>query len=142
MAREALKEACLLRVDAEMAQLHLRLSPRKCRGAVEGGRVLVLVDQIQHLAAGRCDDSPECDAHRSARGHAHASTQCEDGIEDGASRVRQRPAVHYGDRRSNFATAAEEARTVGFDLRLAHRLAFDNGKMGCPDLWLAGRAAS
>ena len=142
VAGETLKEAGLLGVDAEIAQLHLRLGPRQRGRAVEGGRVLVLVDQVQHLAAGRRDDRPERDAHRAARRHPHATTQREDGIEDGADGVRKRPAVHHRDRRPDVAAAAEEAGAVGFDLRLAHRLAFDDGEVRRPDLGLAGRATT
>src|SRR3972149_11354685 len=123
MAREALEEARLLRVDAEMAQLHLRLGPRQCGRAVEGGRVLMLVDQVQGLATGRRDDRPERDARRPARRYPHATAQREDGIEDRADAVRKRPAVDDGDRRPNLVSAAEETGPVGLDLRLAHPLA-------------------
>ena len=39
-----------------------------------------------------------------------------------------------------LAAAAEEPGPVGLDLRFAHGLAFDDGKMGGPDFGFAGRA--
>ncbi|MNC92589.1 hypothetical protein D3C83_90430 [compost metagenome] len=51
-AGEPLEQARLLRVDTEIAQLHLRAGPRQGGGAVEGGRILVLVNESQYLVAG------------------------------------------------------------------------------------------
>ena len=142
VAGETLKEAGLLRVDAEMAQLHLRLGPRQRGRTVEGGRVLMLVDQVHRLAAGRRRHRPERDARRPARRHPHAPAQREHGIEDGAGSVGERPAVHHRDRCPDLAPAAEEAGPVGLELRLAHLLAFDDGDVRRPDLGLAGRATA
>ena len=100
----------------------------------------MLIGQIQHVATGRRDNRPEGDAHRPARRNPHAVAKREDGIENGADGIGKRPAIHYGDRRSNFASTAEETGPVGFDLRLAHRLAFDDGKMCRPDFGLGRRA--
>ena len=65
--REALEELRFVRPDTEMTELHLRLGPRQRDGALEGGRVMVLVDQVERLVAGRRDQRPERDADRGAR---------------------------------------------------------------------------
>ena len=75
-----------------------------------------------------------------ARRNSHAAAQTEDRIEHGADRVGERLAVDHGNRRANAASAPEEARAVGLELHVAHRLAFDDGEMRRPDLGVAGRA--
>ena len=48
VAGEALEQAGLARIDAEMVQLHLRLGPGQRGRALEGGGVAMLVDQVEH----------------------------------------------------------------------------------------------
>ena len=78
--REALKEARLFSIDAEMTQLHRRLGPRQCGGALERIGVVMLVDQVQHIGARRCDDGPEGDAHRLARLNPYTAPKRKNGI--------------------------------------------------------------
>ena len=59
---ETLEELRFVGPDAEMMELHLRLGPRQGDRALEGGRVMVLVDQVERLVAGRRDQRPERDA--------------------------------------------------------------------------------
>ena len=140
MAREALKQACFGRIDAEMAQLHLRLSPGQRGCAYEGVRLVMLVHQVQRVLARRCGSRPECDVHGRARRHPHALPQHEHRVEDRADRIGQSPAIQHRDGPPDPAPAAEKPGSVGLDLRLAERLAFNDCMMGRPDLRLGGRA--
>jgi hypothetical protein len=88
VARETLKQARLIRIDAEMAQLHLRSGPGQCNCAVEGRRVVMLISKVQHIAARRGDNRPESDACRPARRNPHPLAQREHGIEHAADRAR------------------------------------------------------
>ena len=122
-----------------MMELDLGLGPRQRDRALEGRRVVVLVGQVERLAARRRDQRPERDARRGSRRNPHAAAQAEDRIEHGADRVGERPAVHHGDRRPDLAPAPEEARAVGLELHVAHGLALHDGEVRRPDLGLAGR---
>jgi len=80
----------------------------------------------------RC--APSCPAE------PHAVAKREDGIENGADGIGKRPAIHYGDRRSNFASTAEErARSVSISGSPTVSPS-TTGKMCRPDFGLGGRA--
>ena len=119
-------------VDAEMVKLHLRLRPGERCCALEGGAVAMLVDQVEQCLACRGDHRPECDARSGAGRDPHAPAQGEDRVENRADRVGKRPAVDHRDRRADAVATAEEAGPVGFNLRLAHRLAVDYRQMRRP----------
>ncbi len=140
MACETLEEAGLRCVDADVTKLYLRLRPGQCGRAHEGVRLAELVDEIQN-AFTRCGNTgPERNAHRGARRYAHAIPEREHRIKNGAHRVGQTPSVHHGNGRLNVAPTAEETRSTSFELRLAQRLAFNDGVMSCPDFRIGGRA--
>ena len=139
VAREALKEARLVGIDAEIMKLHLRLGPGQRGRPFEGVGVAMLVDHIQHVGARGRGERPERDAHRLARLNPHMAPQRENGIQHGADGVGERPSVHRRDRRPDVAPAADETGPVGLDLGFSHRLALDHGKMGRPDLGFGRR---
>ena len=68
------------------------------------------------LDASKC---PVGDAHGGPRRDLNPMPEREDRIEHGAHRVRQRPAIHHGNRRMHAVTTAEESRAVGLEFRLA-----------------------
>jgi hypothetical protein len=75
---------------------------------------------------------PERDANRGARRDMDAATQGEDRIEHGASGIGQRPRVDHRERRADAVSPAEEARPVGFELRLADGFAVGDAQMRGP----------
>jgi hypothetical protein len=79
---------------------------------------------------------------RSALGDDYPLSEAHDGIENGAGRVGEGSAVDHGEGGADPATPAKKSRTVGLVLQIAHRLAFDRGQMGQPDLWLIRRAGA
>src|SRR5271167_4043794 len=108
----------LVGIDAQMMQLNLRLSPRERRRALECGRVVMLVDQVERFGPRRRDDGPEGDPRRRSSRNAQAPAHAEDRIQHGADGIRQRPPV---DRRygvAHVASASEKTRAVGLELYL------------------------
>jgi hypothetical protein len=103
---------------------------------------MMLVDQIQHIGARRCDDGPEGDARRLTRLNPYTASKHKNGIKDGSDSIGERSAIHHRDRRPSIAPTTEETSSIGLDLRLAHRLTFDDGKMGRPDLRFGWRPAA
>ncbi len=142
MSREPLKQPRLARRHAEMVELHLSLRPRQHRGARERGGVAMLVDAVEQRCAAGGGDGPKGHANGRARRDADAAADREDRVEDGADRIRQRPAIHHGDGRANAAAAAEESRSVGFEFGSADGFAVDDGQMRGPDFRLARRPPS
>ncbi len=136
MARDPLEQAGFGRIDAEVVELHLRLGPGQRGRTLERGGVAMLVDEIEHRRPRRCNDRPEGDADDRAGCHTHTAAQSEDRIEHGADSVGQRPAVDHRDRPVDVVAAAEEARPIGLDLWLSHRLAVDDCQMRGPDFLL------
>ncbi len=137
---QALKVGRLLRLDVEMAQLHLGLGPGERLRPVEGAAIVVLVDEIQQFRARRRDHGPEGDPRDLARRNRHRVPQRKDRVEDRPDGVRERPAVSDRRGRADGAAAADETRPVGLVLRIGGDLAFDHGEMRRPDL--AARRAS
>ena len=85
---------------------------------------------------------PECNAHGRARRDAYPMAKHEHRIKDCAHGVGQTPRVQHRDGCVNVAPPAEESSPIGFDLRLAQRLALNDGVMRHPDLRLGGRTAA
>src|ERR1700679_599990 len=108
----------LVGIDAQMMQLHLRLRPRQRRRALESGRVVMLVDQVERFGARRRDDGPERDPRRRSSRNAQTPAHAEDWIEHGTDGIRQRPPVDRRDRVAHVATAPEKSRTVRLELYL------------------------
>ena len=141
MTRQALKEVGFVGVDAEMVKLHLRLRPREGDGAIEGCWPLMFVGQVEHCAARGRDQRPECDTRCSPGRKPDAAAKTEDRIEHGAGRVGERPAVDHRDRRADPASATQETRAIGLELRAADHLAFDDRDMRCPELAFGRRSS-
>ncbi len=135
--RQALEQAGLGCRDAQVPQLHLRLGPGQRAGAHECVGVVVLVEQVQHLLAGRRYDSPEGNACRGAGCHAHPVAQREDRVEYRADGVRKSPSIRQRNRVPDLAATAQESRPVGLDLDGAQHLALDDRLLRHPDLRLA-----
>ena len=142
MSGKPLKQPCLARRHAEMVELHLRLGPRQHRGARKRRGVAMLVDAIEQCGATGGGDGPERHANGGAGRNADAAADRKDRVEDGADRVRQRPAVGHGDGRANAAAATEEPRPVGFKFGGANRLAVDDAQMRGPDFRLGRRPSA
>src|SRR6185312_648178 len=139
VAREALKQARLAAIDAEMMQLDLRLGPSQGGRPLEARLVLMLVDKVYRRLAGRRDHGPKGDARRCAGRQPDPPAQGEDRVEHGPHPVRQGTAVAAGDRVVDAVTATEEARAVGLDFRISHCLAIDGSKMRRPNFRIARR---
>ena len=101
----------------------------------------MLVDEVEQRLARSARPWSRRRRARSRRAARARGGAGEDRIEHRADGVGQRPAVDHRDRRADAAAAAEEARAVGLELRLADRLAFDDGEMRGPDLGLVGERA-
>ena len=101
---------------------------------------MVLVDETQNVGSRTGNPGPECDAHGGTHRYAHAISKREHRIEDSAHGIGQTPSVHHGNGSQNVASAAEEPRPVGFELRLAQCLAFNDRMMSHPNLRFGGRA--
>jgi hypothetical protein len=74
--------------------------------------------------------------------HPYTTSNRKNRIQDGSDGIGERPAIHHGDRRPSIAPRAQETGSIGLDLSLAHRLAFDDGKMCRPDLRFSWRPAA
>ena len=140
MVGETLEEVRFVGPDAEMMELHLRLGPRQGDRALEGGRVMVLVDQVESLVAGRRDQRPERDAGRGPRRNPHAAAKTED-----RDRARCRRCWRAVARRSPRSALRmlrprprKRARSVS-NCTSPTALAFHDGEVRRPDLRLAGR---
>ena len=134
MTRQTLEEVGLVGVNAEMVKLHLRLGPREGDGALESRWVVVFVGQVERFAARGRDQRPERDPRRGPWRKPDAAAKTEDRIEYGAGSVGERPAVNHRDRRTDPASASQETRPIGLELRAAHHLAFDDGDVRRPEL--------
>ena len=142
VAREALKKSGFAGIDAEVMELNLRLSPGQGRCAFVCRRVPVFVHTIQQRFARPRRHGPEGDANCRPGRHANTSAQGENRIEHGPDRIGQRPHVHDRDRRANALPAAQEARPVGFELRLADCFSVGDAQMGRPKLRFRRRPLS
>src|SRR5271169_137637 len=142
MSGEPLKQARFARGDVKMVQLYLALRPGERRGACECGDVAVFVDAVEKRFATGGGNRPKGDSNSRARRNANASADGENGIEDGANRVRERPAVHDRDRRPDSVAATEESRPVCLEFRCADSLAVNDRQMRGPDFWVAWRPLS
>ena len=85
--RQALEIRRLLRADTQVAQLDLALRPGQRAGALEGGPVAMLVDQVDQRFARGGHDCPEGNARDLAWLDPEPLAQREDRIENGARRV-------------------------------------------------------
>src|SRR5688572_24308475 len=139
MARQTLEQTRCARSDAEIVELHLRLSPGKRGRPIEGGDVPMLVGEVEHRFAGWRHHRPEGDPHDRTGGDANTAAQSKDRIKDCANCVRERPTVDDSKRSTEAPAATEKSSPVGLDLRLADRLALDGGKMRGPDFGLGWR---
>ena len=127
--------------DAEVMELHLRLGPRERHRSLKGGRIVMLVHQIECLDASRCNHRPERDVYRGTRRYSHAAAKTKDWIEYGADCIGERLAVDYRDRRAYDASAPKETCAIRLgELAVARRLTFDHREMRSPDLGIGGRA--
>src|SRR5687767_8303102 len=139
MARQTLEQARFARGDAEIVELHLRLSPGKRRRPIEGSDVPMLVGEVEHRFAGWRNHRPEGDPHDRTGCDPNTTAQGKDRIKDCANGVRERPTVDDSERSTPAPAATEKSRPVGLDLRLADRFAVDGGKMRRPDFGLGWR---
>ena len=140
MAGEALKQSGLARLDAEMMQLHLRLRPGQRRRAIIGGGVAMLVDAGRATPRAipppssrrrreRWRRAPRVTRRRSAKiGSSTAPTELDNGR---ASSIAIGALI--------AVPAAEEARPVGFEFRLADGFAIGDAEMRGPDFRLRRR---
>ena len=138
VAGEALEQAGLVRVDAQVEQLDLRLGPGQKAGALERGRVVMLVGQAEHVAARGRDEGPERDVRGGSRCQPDAAAQTEDRIEHGAGRVGERSTIDDRNGRANATSASQKACPVRLELWAADHFAFDDGQVGRPDRRLVG----
>ena len=136
-AGEALEEVGLIRADAEVVLLNLRLRPRQRRGAVERRRIAILLGEVESLLARRRDERREGGAHGVARRESHAASQAHDRIEHRAGRVGEGVAVDHRCGRPDPAPATEEPGTVSLPLQRPDWIDFDDRHVGQPDLSLA-----
>ena len=113
---QALEEVRLVGVDPEVMELDLGLRPGQGRGPLEGGRLAVLVGEVEHLLARLGDDRGEDRVDGRAGREADPAAEAEDRVEHRADGVRQRTSVDHRDRRADRAAAAEEAGSVGLVL--------------------------
>ena len=127
-------------VDAQMSQLHLGLRPREGGGSLESARIVMLVDQPQHVIAGGGDHGPKVDPRGRPGSKFQPTAQGEDRIEHGAGRAGQRAAVDRGDRRVDAAAAPDKPRAIGLEFPLSHRHAVDDREVRRPDLRLGRRS--
>ncbi len=111
-AGEALEKMRLVRADAEVVLLHLRLRPGQGCGAVERRRIVIFLGEGEGLRTRRRDERREGSADGIARRQSHTAAQAHDRIEHRAGRVGQWPAVDHRRGRPDPAPAAEEPRTV------------------------------
>ncbi len=117
VAGELLEQVGLRRIDAEVPQLHLRLGPGQRRARVCALAIAMLVDRCSSSCARSLRDAgPVRDARRAARGNAQRGNAARTRVEHRADGARQRAAFEHGERRAQFAAAAEEARAIGFVL--------------------------
>ena len=68
----ALKHIGVFRIQPEMPQLHLGLGPGQSGRAIEGDRVPMPINQIEHGLARLCNQGPEGEAHRCFRGEPNS----------------------------------------------------------------------
>jgi hypothetical protein len=125
-----------------MMQLDLRLGPRQCRCTLICRCVPMFVDAIQQRRARLCRHRPEGNAHCGAGRHSNATAQCEDRIEHRSDRIGQRSGVQHRNRRADAVSTAEEARPIGFELRLADGFAVGDAQMRRPNFGFRGSALS
>jgi hypothetical protein len=72
-----LEQMRIVRVDAEMVQLHLGLRAGERLRSVKRHRLMMLVDEIEHLIAGGSGQRPERDARRRSARNPHMLAQAE-----------------------------------------------------------------
>lgn len=77
MIGKPLEQMRIVRVDAEMVQLHLGLRPGERLRSVKRHRLMMLVDEIEHLIAGGSGQRPERDARRRSARNPHMLAQAE-----------------------------------------------------------------
>ena len=112
---QALEEMRLIGADAEVMQLNLGLRPGQRGRAREGGRIAVLVGQVQRrLPAGR-DQRREGHADGRSGLDAHPLPQADDRIQDRPGGIAERPALARR-RAADLMAAPEEPGAVGLPL--------------------------
>ena len=132
-------------LDPQVMELDLGLRPGQGRRPLEGGRVTVLVGQVQDLLAGLGNHRREDRMGGRTRGEPDPAAEAEDRIQHRAHRVRERTSVDDRGRGADRPTPAEEARPVRLVLDDPAGLLLDDGDMGGPDRllvagsWSAGR---
>ena len=130
---EPLKKLRFVGADAEMPQFDLRLRPGKSPRALKRACIAILVGEVQDILAGGRHNRGKNEVNRFARRDVNDAAQAHHRVENGADRVRERPAVDHGNRTAEIAGAADETRAVGFILQLAGRIAFDDKDVRQPD---------
>ena len=138
---EALEEVRLVGLDPEVVELDLGLRPGEGRGALEGGRLAVLVGEVEDLArATRRRRWRRSRAPWRPGASVHPAAEAEDRVEHGADRVRQRAPVDHRDGRPDRPAAAEEAGAIRLVLDDAAGLSLDRRDVGGPDRPLVARS--
>ena len=102
----------LVRLDPEVMELDLGLRPGEGRGPLEGGRLAVLVGQVEDLVARLRDDGGEDRVGGRAGGEPDPAPEAEDRVQHRPDRVRQRAAVDDRDRRADRPAPAEEPGAI------------------------------
>ncbi len=120
-----------------MAELDLGVRPCQRPGPLEGERVVMVPEPLQHRLAARADERPEGDAGGSARRHAHRAADAEDGIEHGAGGVGKRSLQCLG--RREIAADADEPRPVRLVLHRPDRHPVDDCEMCRPEVFVGRR---
>ena len=142
---QALEEVGLVGLDPEVVELDLGLRPGEGRRPLEGGRLAVLVGQVQDLLARLGDDRREDRVGGRPRGEPDPAAEAEDRVQHRADRVRERTPVDDRDRRADRPTPAEEAGPIGLVLDDPAGLLLDRRDVRGPDRrlvagsWTAGR---
>jgi len=92
------KRVGLVGFDPQVMELDLGLRPGQGRRPFEGGRLTVLIGQVQDLLARLGDDRGEDRVGGRAGGEPDPAPKAEDRIQHGADGVRERTPVDDRDR--------------------------------------------
>ena len=96
MVREELEQMGLIAHQTQVLQLRLGMGRRQGRRAIERGRFLMAVDEIDDFLAGFRRHGPERDRHRATARNLNAPAQGEDRVQYGARAVGERPSSKHG----------------------------------------------
>ena len=127
-------------LDPQVMELDLGLRPGEGGRPLEGGRVAVLVGQVQDLLAGLGNHRREDRMGGRTRGEPDPAPEAEDRIQDRSHGVREWTPVDDRGRGADRPTSAEEARPVRLVLDDTTGLFLDDGDMGGPDRPLVARS--